>query len=85
MKVLDFPGGLDPDEFIRQEGLEAFEALKPISGVYYRMLREKEKHDMSAEEGRTEYAKACAGFLPQGQGARGAGKLCPAAGHGDRL
>ena len=27
------------------------------------MLREKEKHDMSAEEGRTEYAKACAGFL----------------------
>ena len=63
VKVLDFPGGLDPDEFIRQEGLEAFEALKPISGVYYRMLREKEKHDMSAEEGRTEYAKACAGFL----------------------
>lgn len=63
VKVLDFPGGLDPDEFIRQEGLESFEALKPISGVYYRMLREKEKHDMSAEEGRTEYAKACAGFL----------------------
>ena len=62
-KVLDFPGGLDPDEFIRQEGLEAFQALKPISGVYYRMLREKEKHDMSTEEGRTAYAKACATFL----------------------
>ncbi|MDD3336596.1 MAG: DNA primase [Eubacteriales bacterium] len=63
VKVLDFPGGLDPDEFIRQKGVEAFEALKPISGVQYRMLREMEKHDMSTEEGRTEYAKACAEFL----------------------
>lgn len=63
VRVLDFPGGLDPDEFIRQEGLEAFQQLKPISGVQYRMLREKEKHDMSTEEGRTEYAKACALFL----------------------
>ncbi len=62
-KVLDFPGGLDPDEFIRQEGLEAFEALNPISGVLYRMLREKEHHDMSTEDGRTAYAKACAEVL----------------------
>ncbi len=63
VKVLDFPGGLDPDEFIRQEGVDAFMALKPISGVQYRMLRQKEQHDMSTEEGRTEYAKACAAFL----------------------
>ena len=63
VKVLDFPGGLDPDEYIRQEGVEAFHALKPISGVQYRMLRQKEQHDMSTEEGRTEYAKACAAFL----------------------
>ena len=63
VKVLDFPGGLDPDEFIRQEGVDAFMALKPVSGVQYRMLRQKEQHDMSTEEGRTEYAKACAVFL----------------------
>ncbi|NLV57491.1 MAG: DNA primase [Clostridiales bacterium] len=63
VKVLDFPGGLDPDEFIRQKGREAFEALKPISGVLYRMLREKENHDMSTEEGRVNYAKACAKVL----------------------
>jgi len=63
VKVLDFPGGLDPDEYIRQEGVEAFQKLKPISGVLYRMLRQKEQHDMSTEEGRTEYAKACASFL----------------------
>ncbi|NLO86609.1 MAG: DNA primase [Clostridiales bacterium] len=63
VRVLDFPGGLDPDEFIRKEGLEAFHAIKPISGVLYRMLRQKEQHDMSTEEGRTEFAKACAVFL----------------------
>lgn len=63
VKVLDFPGGLDPDEYIRQEGVDAFMALKPVSGVQYRMLRQKEQHDMSTEEGRTEYAKACAAFL----------------------
>ena len=60
---MDFPGGLDPDEFIRQEGLEAFQALKPISAVTYRMRREKERHDVSTEEGRIEYAKACAAIL----------------------
>ena len=62
-RVLDFPGGLDPDEFIRQEGAAAFEALKPISGVTYRMRREKDRHDLSTEEGRTGYAKACAETL----------------------
>ncbi len=63
VRVLDLPGGLDPDEYIRQEGLEAFLALKPISGVTYRMRREKELHDMSTEDGRIEYAKACAVYL----------------------
>ncbi len=63
VRVLDLPGGLDPDEYIRQEGLEAFLVLKPISGVTYRMRREKELHDMSAEDGRIEYAKACAIYL----------------------
>lgn len=63
VRVLDFPGRLDPDEFIRQEGLEAFQALKPISAVTYRMRREKERHDVSTEEGRIEYAKACAAIL----------------------
>ena len=29
VRVLYFPGGLDPDEFIRQQGEPAFQALKP--------------------------------------------------------
>jgi len=62
-RVLVFPGGLDPDEFIRQEGIEAFHQLKPVSAVEYRMQREKEKYDMALEEGRVQYAKACAAIL----------------------
>ncbi|NLI20256.1 MAG: DNA primase [Clostridiales bacterium] len=62
-RVLDFPGGLDPDEFIRQEGADAFEALKPISGITYRMRREKDGRDLSTEDGRIAYAKACAEIL----------------------
>ncbi|MDD3213701.1 MAG: DNA primase, partial [Eubacteriales bacterium] len=62
-RVLDFPGGLDPDEYIRQEGEEAFARLKPITGVTYRMRREKDRYDLSGEEGRTAYAKACSTIL----------------------
>ena len=63
VKVLDFPDQLDPDEFIRQRGAEAFAKLPAISGTAYRMRREKEKYDLSTQDGRTEYAKACAVFL----------------------
>ncbi len=62
-RVLDFPGGLDPDEFIRQKGEDAFTALKPISGVTYRLRREKEHFDLSSEDGRTSYARAASTIL----------------------
>lgn len=62
-KVLDFPGGQDPDEFIRAHGVEAFEALAPISAAAYRMRRKEDEFDLSTQDGRTEYAKACAVIL----------------------
>ena len=62
-KVLDFPQGMDPDEFIREKGVEAFKQLKPMSAVAYRMSREKVNVDLSQEEGRTQYAKACSVIL----------------------
>ncbi len=62
-RVLYFPDKLDPDEFIRQRGLDAFLALKPMSAVSYRMQRLRLKHDLETQEGRTEYAKACAELL----------------------
>ena len=62
-KVLYFPDGLDPDEFIRQRGLEAFQALQPMSAVSYQMQRLRLKNDLETQEGRTEYAKGCAALL----------------------
>ena len=62
-RVLDFPDGLDPDEFIRRDGLEGFEKLPALSPATYRMRRLKDQHDLSTQEGRTEYAKACAQIL----------------------
>ena len=62
-KVLYFPDGLDPDEFIRQRGLEAFQALRPLTAVSYRMQRLRRQYDLETQEGRSEYAKACAELL----------------------
>lgn len=63
VRVLDFPSGLDPDEFIRQEGVEAFQALKPISGTAYRLRRLKDGFDLGSDDGRAAYAKAAAEIL----------------------
>ncbi|MBQ8092169.1 MAG: DNA primase [Clostridia bacterium] len=63
VRVLDFPNGMDPDEYVRAYGAQGLDTLAPESAVVYRMLREAEKHDMSTKEGRTEYAIACSKFL----------------------
>lgn len=59
-KVLDFPDGLDPDEFIRRDGLEGFSKLPALTPESYRMRRLRAEHDLSTQEGRVAYAKACA-------------------------
>ena len=62
-KVLYFPDGLDPDEFIRQRGVEAFDRLRPMTGTSFRMQRLRLQHDLETQDGRTAYAKACADLL----------------------
>ena len=62
-KVLDFPGGKDPDEYIREYGLEGFMELEPMDAAAYRMKQEMGNHDLSTQEGRTAYAIACAKHL----------------------
>jgi len=62
-RVLDFPDGLDPDEFIRRDGKDAFDSLPALTPASYRMRRLRSVHDLSTQEGRTEYAKACASIL----------------------
>ena len=62
-RVLDFPGGMDPDEYIRAYGPEAMDTLEPMDATTYRMKQEMERHDLSSQEGRTAYAIACAKYL----------------------
>ena len=59
-RVLDFPDGLDPDEFIRRDGAEAFSRLPAISPAAYRLRRLKEQFDLSAQDGRLAYARGAA-------------------------
>lgn len=62
-RVLMFPDNLDPDEFVRQRGMEAFSKLRPLRAAEYRMLRIKSEFDLSDQDGRIEYAKRCAQIL----------------------
>ncbi len=64
-RAIFLPGGLDPDEFIRQKGLEAFEAQRPMSPTAFRMQRLRLRYDLTAKDGRADYAKACAELLRQ--------------------
>lgn len=61
--VLVFPDGKDPDDFVRVNGREAFDSLKPLSAPQFRMRRAADGLDLSTEEGRTKYAIACASIL----------------------
>ena len=62
-RVLDFPGGMDPDEYVRAYGAQALETLEPMDATAYRMKQEAAQHDLSTQEGRTAYAIACAKYL----------------------
>lgn len=62
-RVLDFPDGLDPDEYIRRDGLEGFKKLPAISPAAYRLRRLRAEIDLSSAEGRIAYAREAAKVL----------------------
>ena len=62
-RVLDFPEGMDPDDFIRKEGAEGFASLKSVSPEAYRIRRLKDSLDVSTREGRTEFARKAVGII----------------------
>lgn len=64
-KVLKFPAGQDPDDFIKENGFDAFNALRPLTDVAFALKRIEEKGNLSTQEGRVAYAKQCAITLSQ--------------------
>ena len=55
-RVIDYPGGMDPDDFIRANGLAGFESLPRYDSTSYRMLRAKDGLDLATQDGMTQYA-----------------------------
>ena len=62
-RVIDIPDGMDPDEYVRKNGAEGFESLRPMPPAEYRMLRAADGVDLSTQDGRTQYAIACCSIL----------------------
>jgi DNA primase len=59
VKVLEIPGELDPDEYIQQNGAEAYRKLLDHAASYFHWLadRTRNKFDMSTVEGRVDAFK----------------------------
>ena len=62
-RVLVFPDKLDPDEFIRRDGVQAFEKLPALSPAVYRLSSLKAKYDLSTREGKLAYTRAAADII----------------------
>ena len=62
-KVIDYPGGMDPDDFIKANGLSGFDALDRYDSTSYRMLRARDGLDLGTQEGMTQYALRCCAIL----------------------
>lgn len=56
IRVLELPGDVDPDEFIQEQGADAYRALLRTAPRYFHWLRDRlrKRFDMRSAEGRTE-------------------------------
>ena len=62
-KVIDYPAGQDPDDFIKSHGIEGFERLPKHDAVEYRMIRARDDLDLTTQDGMTQYALRCCEIL----------------------
>ncbi len=63
VRVMKFPDGLDPDDMLRQRGVDAFQSIRRITALAFRLERLERGYDLQGEEGRTEFAKAASALL----------------------
>ncbi|MBQ9039766.1 MAG: DNA primase [Clostridia bacterium] len=62
-RVIDYPAGMDPDDFIKANGLSGFEALPRHDSTSYRMIRARDGLNLAEQEGMTQYALRCCAIL----------------------
>ena len=62
-RVIDYPKGQDPDDFVREQGLAGFERLTRYDAAEYRMLRAADELDLNTQDGMTQYALRCCEIL----------------------
>ena len=62
-RVIDYPAGMDPDDFIKANGLGGFESLPRHDSTSYRMIRARDGLDLNDQEGMTQYALRCCAIL----------------------
>ncbi len=67
IKVLKLSGGKDPDEILRKYGRERFLALLDgaANDIEYRILAEREKVDLTTDDGKVRFLKAVSEYLAQ--------------------
>ncbi|MBQ3304217.1 MAG: DNA primase [Clostridia bacterium] len=63
VRVIDYPAGMDPDDFIKANGLGGFEALPRHDSTSYRMIRARDGLNLAEQEGMTQYALRCCAIL----------------------
>ena len=62
-RVIDYPDGMDPDDFVKANGLQGFETLPRHDSTSYRMLRARDRLDLTMQDGVTQYALRCCAIL----------------------
>lgn len=63
VRVLDFPDGLDPDEFVRRDGAYGFNSLKAMSGTEYRLRMLRADFDFTKAQQKKKYIQKSAEIL----------------------
>lgn len=63
VRVIDYPAGMDPDEYLKAYGTQAWEALPRYKAAKYRMLRAADDLDLNTQDGMTEYTVRCCEIL----------------------
>ena len=75
VRVLTLDGGLDPDEYVKQNGAEAYRAKLDSASTYFHWLadRARQKFDMRSSDGRMEAFQVSAAFGAEDRRQAGAG------------